>query len=57
MKPWEVSGGNVWTDKLPKECILLVNFELNENNKLANETYKYPKDTYGKLKESCTETE
>ena len=51
-KPWEMPGGNVWTDTLPKECILLVNFELNENNKLANETYKYLKDTYGKLKES-----
>ena len=51
-KPWEVAGGNVWTDTLPKECILLVNFQLNENNKLANETYKYLKDTYGKLKES-----
>ena len=31
---------------LPKECILLVNFQLNENNKLANATYKYLKDTY-----------
>ena len=48
-KPWEVAGGNVWTDTLPKECILLVNFELTENNKLTNETYKYLKDTYGKL--------
>ena len=51
-KPWEVAGGNLWTDTLPKECILLVSFQLNENNKLANETYKYLKDTYGKLKES-----
>ena len=36
----------------PKECILLVNFQLNKTNKLADETYKYLKDTYGKLKES-----
>ena len=29
-KPWEVPGGNVWTDTLPKECILLVNFECEQ---------------------------
>ena len=22
-KPWEVAGGNVWTDTLPKECWLI----------------------------------
>ena len=35
-----------------RECILLVNFNLTENNKIANEAYKYLKNTYGKLKDS-----
>ena len=47
-----MADGNVWTDILPKECVLLVNFQLNENKKLANERYRYLKDTYEKLKES-----
>ena len=49
-KPWEEAGGYVWTDTLPKECILLVNFQLTENNKLANETCKYLKDNVWKTK-------
>jgi len=48
-KPWEVETCG---QTLPKECILLVNFQLNENNMLANATFKYLKDTYEKLKQS-----
>lgn len=52
METLGVAGENVWTFTLPKECLLVANFQLTENNKLANETCKYFKDTYGKLKGS-----
>lgn len=51
-KPWKLSGENLWTDTLPKECILLVNFELNASNKLESNTYKFLKETYKKAKEN-----
>ena len=37
---------------LPLGCIVLVDFKLNDNNKLSNETYKYLKEAYKKLQEN-----
>ena len=50
-KPWKLSSGDIWTDTLPKSCILLVDFVLDGNNKLPHETYKYLKETYKTLRE------
>ena len=50
-KPWLLKDGTVWTDTLPKGCILLVDFKLNSNNKLNNETCKYLKETYKNIRE------
>lgn len=50
-KPWKLSNGDIWTDTLPKSCILLVDFVLDGNNKLSHETYKYLKKTYQTLRE------
>ena len=35
-KPWKLSNGDIWTDTLPKSCILLVDFVLDGNNKLQH---------------------
>ena len=48
-KPWKLSNGELWTDRLPNGCILLVDFKLNDTNKLPHETYKYLRDTYKEL--------
>ena len=48
-KPWETANGELWRDTLPNGCILLVDFHLDNGNKLKNETYKYLRDTYKKL--------
>ena len=50
-KPWKLPNGNNWTDNLPNGCILLVDFHLDEENKLTNETYKYLRKTYQDLEE------
>ena len=51
-KPWLLQNGKPWTNTLPKECILLVDFELDGKNMLASETYKYLRKTYKKLNET-----
>ena len=48
-KPCKLPNGNNWTDNLPNGCILLVDFHLDEENKLTNETYKYLRKTYQDL--------
>ena len=48
-KPWKLSNGELWTDRLLSECILLVAFKLNDTNKLPYETYRYLRDTYQEL--------
>ena len=48
-KSWKLPNGNNWTDNLPNGCILLVDFHLDEENKLTNETYKYLRKTYQDL--------
>lgn len=48
-KPWKLPNGENWTDNLPTGCILLVDFQLDEENKLTNETYKYLRKTYQDL--------
>ena len=45
------SHRNNWTDNLPNGCILLVDFHLDEENKLTNETYKYLRKTYQDLED------
>ena len=43
---WMQSDGQPWVDTLPKSCIILINFQLIENNKLHNDTYKFLKNIY-----------
>jgi len=36
-KPWKQPNRENWTDNLPDGCVLLVDFQLDEENKLTNE--------------------
>ena len=36
-KPWKQPNSENWTDNLPDGCALLVDFQLDEENKLTNE--------------------
>lgn len=51
-KPWKLSNGELWTNWLPNKCILLVDFKLNDTNKLSYETYKYLRHTFRSWKET-----
>ena len=53
-KEWTlwIYNGAVWTNILPKTCILLVDFSLDKNCKLPNEIKKYLQDTYQRLKKN-----
>ena len=37
LKPWKQPNGENWTDNLLDWCVLLVDFQLDEENKLMNE--------------------
>ena len=45
-KSSKLSNGAIWTDTLPKSCILLVQFVLDGKNRLPHETHKYLWETY-----------
>ena len=49
--PWSqwMLGDHPWTDTLPKTCILLVDFKLNDSNKLESETVRYLRQAYQNL--------
>ncbi len=42
--PWMTRGGKPWTDELPKDCIYLAAFELDEESKLKRGTKKQIRD-------------
>ena len=48
-KPWKLANGENWTDSLPNGCILLVDFHLDQENKITNETYNHLRKTYQDL--------
>ena len=48
-KSWKLPNGENWTDDLLNGCILLDDFHLDEENKLAHKTYKYLRKTYHDL--------
>ena len=58
-RPWEphnhLQSNQPWTDVLPKNCILLANFELEDNNRIGAGTKKYLQQQYKRLKETVTQ--
>ena len=36
--PWLTRGGQAWTDELPKDCIYLADFKLDQQSKLRRDT-------------------
>ena len=46
-RPWNVRG-KIWSDNLPKACIILVDFAL-DNDKLKAETVAFLKHKYSEL--------
>ena len=48
-RPWKLRGGQIWSDKLPKASIILVDFSLNDQDKLKAETTAFLKQKYLEL--------
>ena len=48
-QPWKLRGGQIWSDKLPKASIILVDFSLNDQDKLKAETTAFLKQKYLEL--------
>ena len=48
-RPWKLRGGQNWSDKLPKASIILVDFSLNDQDKLKAETTAFLKQKYLEL--------
>ena len=46
---WLLRNKQPWIDTLTKECIILVDFQLEENGKLPNQTCKFLKQRYAEL--------
>ena len=47
-QPWKLRGGQIWSDVLPKACIILVDFAFNDG-KLKTETVAFLKQKYSEL--------
>lgn len=48
-RPWKWHGGEIWSDKIPKSSLILVNFSLNDQDKLRPKTVAFSKRKYSEL--------